>query len=145
MDKINFSCIVDNTIPSKPINLQILLDNAVMFKSSISSKKKISFLFDDEKNNHREIKFLISGKDNSYVMLDNTGNIINSAELLITNISFNDTDITDIITISPLEYKHNYNGNGETVTGKFYNTAGCNGEITLNFSTPIYLWLLENM
>jgi len=144
MDKVTFSCVVNTNIPTNPINLQILLDDVVMFNKIITAEETVSFDFAQDETNHI-LRFLISGKDNSHIVRDEQDNVLDSTELSITNISFNDTDITDIITVSPLIYKHNYNGNGENVIGKFYGIAGCNGEITLNFTTPIYLWLLENM
>jgi hypothetical protein len=144
MNKINFSCTVNTNIPSNPINLQILLDSTVIFDKLICAEEIISFDFDEDENDH-VLQFLISGKTDSHVVRDDQGNILDSTELSITNISFNEIDITNIIMVSPLVYKHNFNGNESKIVDKFYDIAGCNGEITLNFTTPIYLWLLENM
>jgi len=144
MDKVNFSCTVNTNIPSNPINLQILLDDVVMFNKRITEEEKVSFDFDEDESEH-VLKFLISDKNEAHIMRDDDGNVLDSTEISITDISFDDLDITNVIMVSPLTYKHNYNGNGEETVDKFYNIAGCNGEITLSFTTPIYLWLLENM
>jgi hypothetical protein len=42
-------------------------------------------------------------------------------------------------------YTHNFNGAGAETQEKFYGEIGCNGIVSLKFSTPIYLWLLEHM
>jgi hypothetical protein len=42
-------------------------------------------------------------------------------------------------------YTHNFNGTRPEITDTFFGIAGCNGTISFSFSTPIYLWLLENM
>jgi hypothetical protein len=48
-------------------------------------------------------------------------------------------------TIDQLVYEHNANGTGPLVQDKFYGEMGCNGTVTLEFSSPTYLWLLEQM
>jgi hypothetical protein len=43
------------------------------------------------------------------------------------------------------KYQHDFNGTGKLTTQNFYGELGCNGTVSLKFSTPIYIWLLENM
>jgi hypothetical protein len=44
------------------------------------------------------------------------------------------------------EYHHDCNGTAQQVIlDKFYREMGCNGTVSLKFTTPVYLWLLENM
>ena len=42
-------------------------------------------------------------------------------------------------------YSHDFNGTQSMVNDSFHGRAGCNGTMSLKFSTPMYLWLLENM
>ena len=144
MDTIKFSCVVNTNIPANPINLQILLDDAVMFNKNITTEETVSFEFNEDENDHT-LRFLISGKDDSHNVRDDVGNVIDTTEISITDISFDEIDITNIIMVNPLTYNHDFNGDSELSEHEFYDIAGCNGEITLNFTTPIYLWLLENM
>jgi hypothetical protein len=64
--------------------------------------------------------------------------------LTISNISIDDIDI-DQLLIEKAEYTHDFNGSQDTITDKFYGDMGCNGTVTFEFTTPFYLWLLENM
>jgi hypothetical protein len=144
MDKVTFSCVVNTNIPANPINLQILLDDALIFNKNITAEETVSFEFDEDDGEHT-LQFLISNKNDSHVIRDADGNVLDSTEISITDMKFDEVDINNIIMASPLEYHHDFNGNGEKTVDKFYGIAGCNGEITLNFSTPIYFWLLENM
>ena len=144
MDNIKFSCVINTNIPSNPIHLQIVLDETVMFDKDVTAEETVSFDFDEDEKEH-QLRFLISGKNDSHIIRDDAGNVVDSTELSITDLSFDEININNIIMVSPLEYKHNFNGNDAETVDKFYNIAGCNGEITLNFTTPIYLWLLENM
>jgi len=144
VDTINFSCTVNTNIPSSPIHLNIVLDDIIMFDNDITTEETVSFDINEDDNDH-VLRFLISGKTDLHSIKDNNDNIIDTTELSITNISFDEIDITNIIMANPLMYKHNFNGYSDPTEDKFYNIAGCNGEITLKFYTPIYLWLLENM
>jgi hypothetical protein len=42
-------------------------------------------------------------------------------------------------------YTHDFNGTQQEIQDEFYSEMGCNGTVSLKFSTPIYLWLLEHM
>jgi hypothetical protein len=42
-------------------------------------------------------------------------------------------------------YTHNFNDTQPEIQDTFHGIAGCNGTISLQFNTPVYLWLLENM
>jgi len=144
MDTIKFSCVVNTNIPANPIHLQIVLDETVMFDEDVVNEETVSFEFNEDENDHT-LRFLILGKNDAHIIRDEDGNVLDSTELSITDISFGGIDITNIIMTSPLEYRHDFNGSADETIDKFYSIAGCNGEIILNFSTPIYLWLLENM
>jgi len=54
------------------------------------------------------------------------------------------TKITPIVN-SLAEYRHDFNGSQPPTVAKFYSEMGCNGTVSLKFTTPVYLWLLENM
>ena len=42
-------------------------------------------------------------------------------------------------------YTHDFNGTQPEIEDTFFGEMGCNGTVSLRFTTPIYLWLLENM
>ena len=86
----------------------------------------------------------MSGKTRRHTRLDAQGNITYDACLKITDISFDDISISDLLSQKAV-YNHDFNGSGEQTQDRFYETMGCNGSVDLEFSTPIYLWLLENM
>ena len=76
-------------------------------------------------------------KEELELVMDYPANI---ASMLIKD----EIDIGLIVT-NKSEYVHDFNGTSEVVTDKFYSNMGCNGTVTLEFTTPFYLWLLENM
>ena len=62
----------------------------------------------------------------------------------ITNVVIDDLDVNQLF-LEKCVYTHNFNNTQSEIADTFHGVAGCNGTITFEFSTPIYLWLLENM
>jgi hypothetical protein len=63
---------------------------------------------------------------------------------MVSNIQFDGIDC-QYLTTTLAQYQHDFNGTGNPTIDKFYGEMGCNGTVSLKFTTPIYLWLLENM
>jgi hypothetical protein len=62
----------------------------------------------------------------------------------VSDIRFDGIDC-QYLTTNLAEYQHDFNGTGDPTIDKFYGEMGCNGTVSLKFTTPIYLWLLENL
>lgn len=86
----------------------------------------------------------MSGKTPKQTVIDHQGNIVSDVLLQITNIEVDGIDISTVFA-EKSTYTHDFNGSGDTVVDRFYGSMGCNGSVKLDFSTPFYLWLLENM
>ena len=84
------------------------------------------------------------GKTPAHTVVDEQGNIVSDAMINISKISVDDIDITQVVHELSV-YQHDFNGSQPVIEDKFYGDMGCNGTVRLNFTTPIYLWLLENM
>ena len=86
----------------------------------------------------------MTGKTSAHTLLDADGNILKDAMLSIRNIAFDGINI-DKLVHTLATYQHDFNGTQDPTIDKFYGAMGCNGSITLEFTTPFYLWLLEHM
>jgi hypothetical protein len=62
----------------------------------------------------------------------------------ISQVVIDDLDVNQLF-LEKCVYQHNFNGSQPDIKDTFHGVAGCNGTISFEFSTPIYLWLLENM
>jgi hypothetical protein len=49
------------------------------------------------------------------------------------------------VLLNKAVYTHDFNGSQPPVDDKFFGDLGCNGTVSLKFTAPTYLWLLENM
>jgi hypothetical protein len=147
MDKIKFSCdVAVKDAADIPLTVSVLLNGEEYYAPTpVNGDLKVEFEFPDEEDKEWKLDLVVSGKDDSHTTIDENGNVSQSTELMFSNFEIDTVSLDPIILVNSLPYTHNFNGTSETVTEKFYDTAGCNGTITLEFTTPFYLWLLENM
>ena len=90
------------------------------------------------------LKLVLKGKCVDHTTVDSDGNIISDSVLTISDLTFDEIALGQIMHDNAV-YTHDFNGSGNPVEDRFFGTMGCNGTVTLNFSTPIYIWLLESM
>jgi len=127
-----------------PLGLEIWLNNTIVhdFNPGATVETYQITLTDDE--SEHELKFVLKNKTESHTQIDEDGNIISDATVTIDNLTFNGISIGYVFN-ELATYTHNINGNGAESVDKFFNTIGCNGTVSLKFTSPIYLWLLEHM
>jgi len=143
-DTVQISCKINTSDASARLGLEILIDNNVIFDSD-HIKEEIDFSYDlnDDEGEHL-LNFVLKNKTATDTVVDADGNILKDARLIISDLAFDGIKLNQIF-IDRAVYVHNYNNSGDTILDKFYGEMGCNGSVNLEFTTPIYLWLLENM
>ena len=119
------------------------LDDRVIWTGDPAGSHDLSIELDDDDGYHA-LTFEMSGKTADHTQLDQAGKIIKDLTVNIEGVKFDDI-ILGHTFIEKAVYEHDFNGTKDKVQDKFYGIMGCNGTITLKFTTPIYLWLLENM
>ena len=144
MDTIKFNCVVGSTDFTMPLGVEIWLDQHKFFDlDHIDQDYKIEHEISDDGGDH-ELRFVLKHKLPAHTQVDAQGNITSDATLTLSDIRFDDIDC-QYLTTKLAQYQHDFNGTGEPTTESFYGELGCNGTVTLKFSTPIYIWLLENL
>lgn len=121
---------------------KVYIDNEIIFDGAIAEKKVIKYLGTLNEGNHKIIIELY-GKDKYQTVLEN-GNIIKDQLLNITNISFDEIDIGFLIWQKSKYYPNIKENLAEYPITQCTN-LGWNGKWELEFTTPIYIWLLENI
>jgi hypothetical protein len=143
MEQIPVKFSVSNTGHNQPLTLRLLLDNICVWESQVVDSQTVSVDLSVEDGDHQLI-WEMSGKANEYTVLDPDNNIVSDVCLEFTNIEFDGINVDQIIQ-KLAQYRHNFNGNGHASEHKFYHSMGCNGTVNLDFTSPVYLWLLEHM
>ena len=140
----NITFCVSPTDLGTNLGFEAWLDNTIMFDAdSVQHSTKISFPVTDEDAEH-VLKLVLKGKCAEHTTVDSDGNILSDTVLTISDLAFDGIELGQIM-YDKATYIHDFNGSGQQVEEQFYGTMGCNGTVSLTFSTPVYLWLLENM
>lgn len=135
---------IDTTDASMGLGVEVWLDQTKLIDQDWV-KDTILFRHEFEDNDStRQLKFVLKNKKTDHTTVDDLGNILQDARILISNVAFDDIKLGHALTELAV-YVHNTNGNTEIKQDKFYGEMGCNGTVTLEFTTPIYLWLLEHL
>jgi len=109
----------------------------------VQGQQLIKIDINDADGDH-ELRLILKNKTETHTKIDEQGNIVSDATLSISNLAFDEIKLGHMVT-KLATYDHNFNGTKELVQDQFYGEMGCNGVVGLRFTTPIYLWLLENM
>ena len=144
METVKISFDIETSDAECPIGIEIWLDDAVLLSNNhVQEKIAFDYNIGDDDGEH-ELRVVLTGKTADHTKVDEAGNIVKDATLQISNVVIDDIDINQLF-LEKCVYTHNFNGTQPEIADTFHGVAGCNGTISFEFSTPIYLWLLENM
>ena len=144
METVKISFDIETSDAECPIGIEIWLDDAVLLTNNhVQEKIAFDYNIGDDDGEH-ELRVVLTGKTADHTKVDEAGNIVKDATLQISNVVIDDIDINQLF-LEKCVYTHNFNGTQPEIADTFHGVAGCNGTISFEFSTPIYLWLLENM
>jgi hypothetical protein len=110
----------------------------------VKETQSVTVELDDQDDTEHELRLVLKNKITAHTQVDEQGNIIADARLQITDLAFDEIQLGHML-IEQAVYTHDFNGTGKETEDKFYGELGCNGTVSLKFSTPMYLWLLEHM
>ena len=144
METVKISFDIETSDAECPIGIEIWLDDTVLLSNNhVQEKIAFDYNIGDDDGEH-ELRVVLTGKTADHTKVDEAGNIVKDATLQISNVVIDDIDINQLF-LEKCVYTHNFNGTQPEIADTFHGVAGCNGTISFEFSTPIYLWLLEHM
>ena len=110
----------------------------------VKETQPVAVELDDQDDVAHELRLVLKNKTTAHTCIDEHGNILTDARLVITDMAFDEIRLGHMF-FEQAVYTHDFNGTGKTTEDTFYGELGCNGTVSLKFSTPVYLWLLEHM
>ena len=140
--KITFDISSNN--PTSALGFETWIDDQKILDTEIVELRHFEYRFPDNSDSEHELRFVLKNKKESDTVVDSAGNIVTDSVIMIENLQFDDIDLGYIFNELAV-YTHNHNGQKESTTEQFFGTMGCNGTVSIKFTTPIYLWLLEHM
>ena len=139
--KLGFKISANDTV----LDFQLVLDGQVQWQGCPGTDvQEISVEFDDADDESHVLEFVLSGKTSEHTQITEQGEIVSVVIIRIQDIAFDDIVIDQMFS-ELAEYHHDFNGSQPALVDRFYGVMGCNGTVRLEFTTPVYLWLLENM
>jgi hypothetical protein len=156
MDVIKLKFDVGTTDAECKLGVKVTFDNNVIYDNiHVTTTDHISHEISDQDAEH-ELIIELYGKLPQHTKIDDVGNIVKDALITVENFQIDDIDISSMLTNYPnnlyqdvpthlISYRHDFNGTQPVTIDPFHGAMGCNGTVTLKFTTPVYLWLLENM
>ena len=144
METVQNSFDVETSNSECPLGIQIWLDDSLLLDHP-HVQEKIAFAHDmsDDDGEH-QLRIVILGKTADHTRVDDQGNIIKDATLQLSTVTIDGIDVNQLF-LEKCVYTHDFNGTQPEIEDTFHGVAGCNGTIVFEFTTPICLWLLENM
>ena len=144
MDTVNFKFELTPSDDQCPMSVEVWLDNDLVWSApQLHQTVMFSHDFSDDDGEHR-LRIVLGGKTAEHTVVDDDGNILKDATVQISQVTIDKLDVNQLF-LEKCVYEHNFNGSQPDIKDSFHGVAGCNGTIIFEFSTPIYLWLLENM
>jgi hypothetical protein len=144
MDNTKITFTVSNTNPDAKLGFETRLDNQIVFDTDhVPDSVEISVPVADDNAEH-VLTLVLKNKTGEHTRLTSTGEIESDALLEIKDMAFDGIKLGQIFNEQTV-YAHDVNGTDILSDHQFFGTMGCNGTVTLTFTTPIYVWLLEHM
>jgi hypothetical protein len=141
---VTISCVIGTTNPDVPLGFEVWINDKKFFDTDhVIDTKTVLLEITDDDGDH-ELRFVLKNKQSDHTQVDSDGNIVADACLTMSDIAFDGIMLGHMFT-KLAKYTHNFNGSGDTTQNQFHGQMGCNGTVSLEFTTPVYLWLLENM
>jgi hypothetical protein len=130
--------------PACPLGVEVWIDQQQIFNTEhLADTVNVSHDIDEDDAEH-ELRVVLKHKLPEHTTVDADGNITRDAVITVKSFEFEDIDVNQIVQDQAV-YTHDFNGSDDITQSKFFGSMGCNGTVNLKFSTPIYIWLLENM
>ena len=143
-DTVTISGTISSSAPAAEIGAEVWVNNTCVINCEhVDSAILFEHAIDDSDGEH-ELRIVMKHKQAAHTRLDEHGNIVQDAVITVSDLEFDGIDIMQIAT-EQAQYMHNFNGSQPDGVHKFYGDMGCNGTVSMKFTTPVYLWLLENM
>jgi hypothetical protein len=143
-DLVQLACTISSTNPTSAVGLEIWIDDTQIYNTEhVAETINFTHDFEDSDEEH-QLRFVMKNKTQDHTMVDEEGNILSDCRICIDDLSFDEIKLGQIF-IDQAVYDHDFNGSAEPIKDQFFGEMGCNGTVTLAFTTPIYLWLLDNM
>jgi hypothetical protein len=146
MEQSKFSFNLNSTNPAAKLGFEAWINDQCVFDTDHVTESIVvtGILPNDNVETDHTLKMVLKNKLPEHTTISESGEISKDSCLTVSNLMFDNIALGQLVNKLTV-YEHDFNGTQAITTQQFFGTMGCNGTVTLKFSTPIYLWMLENM
>lgn len=127
-----------------PLGVEVWIDQQQIFNCEhLSAAQTVQFEVEDDDGEH-ELRVILKNKLPQHTKVNANGAIEQDAVINIGRFEFEEIGVDQVVQDLAI-YTHDFNGSAAETQDKCFGSMGCNGTLSLKFSTPVYIWLLENM
>ena len=128
------------------IVLDVYINETNIFHTTAQQKIQTIIYNIDEAPADHELKLVMSGKTSEHTIVDDNGQIISDIFFIVNRLEFEELDMKEIFCLGRRSrHRHSFNSAEPEFDDEFYGEIGFNGTVFMPFSTPIYLWLGNNL
>ena len=90
------------------------------------------------------LDFTLKNKTPQHTILNDQGEIVKDSSIGIENFVIDYVELEHTF-YEQCRYNHDFNGSQKPIDDDFFGTMGCNGTVSLKFTSPVYRWLVDTM
>ena len=142
---VTISFTLDTTDASAALGFEAWIDDRKCLDvDHVQKAQQVVVELEDTDSAEHELRLVLKNKTVDHTQIDEHGNILTDARIIVSDVAFDEIQLEHLFGEHTV-YTHNFNGTSTTIQTKCYGEMGCNGTVSLKFTTPVYLWLLEYM
>ena len=88
--------------------------------------------------------FTLKNKTPQHTILNDQGAIVKDSSIGIENFVIDHVELEHTF-YEQCRYNHDFNGSQKLIDDDFFGIIGCNGTVSLKFTSPVYRWLVDTM
>jgi len=142
METLKFKIALESEWFNNPPNFRVSINNDTLIDGPLREPIIIDREIQLEDEQSYTLNFTLHDKSKHDTEIDEQNNILKDTLVKIKKVEIDDIDITQMLSTNSdiFYYRHD-----DGTIDPFYDTMGVNGTSTVEFTTPFYVWLLENL
>jgi hypothetical protein len=133
----------DISATGQDLVLELALDGKIFWRGNPGLvMTTVTHEFDDTKFQDHCATATLSNKLPHHTMLDSQGNIVHDRVVRLHDLRLRGRSIWHQIQGTNI-YRHDGNGDAQIQDHAFFGDLGCNGTVSVEFRSPVLLWMLE--
>lgn len=146
MEKVNIKFTLEPEWFNNAPKIKVAINDQTLLDVELGTRLEYEQTVELEDDSNHQLTFTLHNKT-KYDTVVKDGVIEKDTLIKISNIELEDIDLTSMLSLNKelFYYEHDNNGTTQLEKHTLYDTLGCNGTATINFTTPFYIWLLENL